>query len=193
MSSTNRGGERKKNDYYITPVVEITKFLEAFKEDTDVDFSRFRKILDPCAGGDADVGMSYPSALSDFGVDPASIRTIDIREDSRAESVGDYLKMVVSDRFDLIISNPPFTFAREFITKALTEVDTNGFLVMLLRITYFGSQDRHPFWKEHMPLYTYVHSTRMSFTSDGNTDAVEYMHCIWKPGVYPKFTQLRVI
>lgn len=32
MSSTNRGYDRHKSDYYVTPVDKIEEFLEAFVE-----------------------------------------------------------------------------------------------------------------------------------------------------------------
>ena len=47
MSSTLRGYERHKSDYYITPVDEIIKFLNEFKEIEKLNGF----ILEPCAGG----------------------------------------------------------------------------------------------------------------------------------------------
>jgi hypothetical protein len=45
---------------------------------------------------------------------------------------------------------------------------------MLLRLNFFGSKDRKPFWEEHMPEYCFVHHRRMSFIDKGGTDSIEY-------------------
>lgn len=191
MSSTLRGYDRHKSDYYITPVPKILDFLTEFKKEEPAAFTN-GAILDPCAGGDAQNDMSYPRALVEIGVPAEEIFTVDIREDSRAEIKDDYLTLVQGD-FGTIITNPPFNIAIEVITKALDEVKENGFVIMLLRLNFFGSKDRKPFWEKYMPKYCYVHHRRMSFTPDNKTDSIEYAHFVWQKGVYPSFTQLKVI
>ena len=91
------------------------------------------------------------------------------------------------------ITNPPFALAREIIDKALKDVKDNGFVIMLLRLNYFGGKLREDLWKSHMPKYAFVHNKRLSFTDNGKTDSIEYMHCIWQKGYYPEFCQLKVI
>lgn len=49
MSSTNRKNKRQDNDYYVTPVKEITKFWTEFMLHNDV--KKIRKVLDPATGG----------------------------------------------------------------------------------------------------------------------------------------------
>lgn len=174
MSSTNRGGIREVSDYYVTPIRDIVKFLVSW-EDFPI-IGPVSSILDPCAGGDALNEMSYPLALSGFGL---NCDTIDIREDSKAAQVGDYLRIDCNDKYDLIITNPPFSLAQEIARKAIAEVRPNGFVVLLLRLNFFGSQKRFSFWQNYPPYGIFVHSQRMSFTG-GTTDSIEYMHCIWK-------------
>ena len=233
MSSTNRGAERQAADYYVTPIPAITTFLEAFERDRNIQSEKCGQpiigdaptyILDPSAGGDDENPMSYPAALSDFkpwGTN--TVRTLDIRPDSLAEYRVDYLKdfvpwyreghrldLVEGHRPDLIITNPPFSLALSFITKALRDVRPDGLVIALLRLNFLGSMKRQPFWKSRMPITIYVHSERMSFWTEraarlagktwagpsgvkGKTDSIEYAHFVWKQGVYPQFAQLRVI
>ena len=201
MSSTNRSQARRKHisDYYVTPVEDILTFLHAFSEHEDI-FNRDISILDPCAGGCDENPMSYPTALErfvrdiygDYGV-KHSIVTLDIREDSRAEIIGDYLEVNMEGLFDVIITNPPFNIARSIIEKALNDVREGGWVIMLLRLNYFGSRARKDLWDLQMPKYTFVHHKRMSFTNDGKTDSIEYCHMVWKKGYYPEFTKLKVI
>ena len=149
------------------------------------------EILDPCAGGDENRPMSYPTALNNVGAN--DVDTIDIREDSRAEIISDYRDFKTKKDYDLIITNPPFKIARDVIEKGLKDVTKGGFVVMLLRLNYFGTQKRFDLWQDQLPKYCFVHHKRMSFTEDGKTDSIEYCHMVWQKGYYPDFTKLKVI
>jgi hypothetical protein len=135
--------------------------------------------------------MSYPEAIiQNKGVIPY---TIDIREDSLAELKTNYLTYDCKNKYDLIITNPPFNIAKDIIYKALDDVKDNGFVVMLLRLNYFGSKERKNLWEYHMPKYTFVHNRRISFVDNGATDSIEYAHYVWQKGYKPEFTMLKVI
>ncbi len=192
MSSTNRGNDRHASDYYVTPQDEIKKFLLELEKDIRVRLPN-TYWLDPCAGGDRVHAMSYFVAIKEM-YPGAEIETIEIRNDSRARILGDYLKIKIEpELYDIIITNPSFYLAQEIIKKALSDVRTDGYVIMLLRLNFFGSEKRFPFWKFQMPVWCYVHRKRMSFTDDGKTDSIEYMHAIWQKGHHPDFTMLRVI
>jgi hypothetical protein len=140
--------------------------------------------------------MSYPTALQQNGY--TSIDTLDLRSDSLAGIVGaDYLTTditnIMANRPDCIITNPPFNMAIEIIQKALDDVDVGGYVVMLLRLNFFGSKGRKPFWTHNLPMCCYVHSERMRFLNTGGTDSIEYMHCVWKKGSSFNSTDLRII
>ena len=189
MSSTNRGTTRAEQDYYVTPIPAIRAFLEAWAEVDGLGF--LRRVLDPAAGGDDERPMSYPTALQEvLGWKPD---TLDIREDSRAAVKADYLTWQAPEAYDLIITNPPFALAEEFINKAIGDVHRGGRVAMLLRLNFLGSRKRLAFWREHMPRWIFVHHERMSFTPDGRTDSIEYMHAVWVAGEYPAAAELRVI
>ena len=79
------------------------------------------------------------------------------------------------EKVDLILTNPPFSLAQEFIEKAIKEADT---VIMLLRLNYLGSQKRNIFWNKFPPTALHVLSKRPSFTGSG-TDATEYAWFIW--------------
>jgi len=193
VSSTKRTKERKLSiDYYVTPVDEIRLFLEAFMKLESLPDG----VLDPCAGGDKEHPMSYPAALAYFGIPSEEIVTIDIRKDSRATIKADYLTWKRPEDWDrprMIITNPPFSVALDVIQKALYDVAQNGFVVMLLRLNFFGSRRRRAFFHEYMPKYVFVHPKRMSFTPDGQTDSIEYMHAVWEKEKYPSHSKLFVL
>jgi hypothetical protein len=149
MSSTNRKNakERHVSDYYVTPVSVIDDFLKQYIKDTGYSFSD-KRVLDPCAGGDENNTMSYPTALAKY-VD--YVKTIDIREDSLAEIKDNFL--TIEQRLlrepDVIITNPPFNIALDIIKKSLDVVPVGGKVIMLLRLNFFGSQSRKEFWESN--------------------------------------------
>lgn len=153
------------------------------------------KIIDPCAGGliEPYQSMSYPEAIENvFG--NCNTNCIDIREDSLAETKGDYLSMdVKSYKPEIIISNPPFNKALEFIQKALEDVEDNGWVIMLLRLNFLETKARKEFFDKYMPKYIFVHHKRMSFIEGKGTDSVAYAHYCWKKNDYPEFAEIKVI
>jgi hypothetical protein len=212
MSSTNRSNARDTHvsDYYVTPHKPIRDVLNALaqEEHCDIGSDLFedysvlerRKIkkgirfLDPCAGGDQHNQMSYPSVLKEYGVNPNKIDTIDIREDSKALFKLNFLNADFSYLFtpDVIITNPPFNIAQDIIQKALSELPLGGYGIFLLRLNFFDSKKRKEFWQSNMPILTFVHRDRISFTN-GQADSVEYMHCVWKKGVKQNHTKLIIV
>ena len=197
MSSTNRHNAEKRHiaDYYVTPVKDIITFLGALDEEVSLDIWD-KTILDPCAGGDLSHDMSYPKALREYYAIPDDwngIKTIDIREDSLAETKCNYIETKLDYKPFLIISNPPFNRALEFITKALNDVEDNGYVVMLLRLNFIETKARKEFFDKFMPEYIFVHHKRMSFIEGGGTDSVAYAHYVWRKGYYPEFAKIKVI
>lgn len=193
MSSTNRGYDRHATDFYVTPKSCVVEFLNAWKKDMP-DYGFENAIyLDPCAGGDANHGMTYPEVIKEM-FNPLHIKTMDIREDSRASMIKDFLLADMNgQRYDIIITNPPFYLAKEIIEKALSEVNNEGYVVMLLRLNFLGSKGRKVFFEQYPPERIYVHHRRMSFTDDGKTDSIEYMHAVWRKDYKPNETLLKII
>lgn len=129
--------------------------------------------------------MSYPQAIGRKFAGRHTVDTLDIRENSRAAVKGDYLAMDVSmlmmQEYDMVITNPPFSLAIEFIKRSLEIVKPGGYVVMLLRLNFFGSDERNEFFLSgNMPDMAYVHSKRLGFTPDSHKDSVEYVHAIWR-------------
>lgn len=192
MSSTNRGSKRNRDDYYLTPGWCVREFFRNWKEfETLTPNSR---ILDPSSGGLIENGVvieeaTYPKILREYGL---NCLNVDVREDSCANLKQSYLDIKFPPTNDLIITNPPYNLAEQFIRKALTEVKEDGLVVMLLRLNFLGSQKRASFFSEYMPHSVYIHSKRPSFTNKG-TDSTEYAHFVWQRGFRPDCYQGYVI
>ncbi len=153
MSSTNRGSIRRPRDYYPTPHYTIQSLINV------LDFSAVKTFLEPCKG-DGRILTYIPNRVHSIWCE-------------LAEGV-DYLKepLLYSD---LIITNPPFSLAKEFITKSLQEAKSVWYL---LRISYLESLDRVDWWQGKEPTHLLALSARPSFINKG-TDSAAYAWFGW--------------
>lgn len=109
--------------------------------------------------------------------------TFDIRPVARP-SLSDYheqcsfLDHDESIRFNVIITNPPFYLAEEFVRKALRCADH---VAMLLRLAFLETRKREQLHAEH-PSDVFVLSRRPSFMANGATDSAAYAWFVWGPG-----------
>jgi hypothetical protein len=177
MSATNRGAKRVENDFYETPP-ECTRAIIPYLIE---EGERGLNILDPCAGDCAivsEVMRNRPGQNYSFW---------DI--DESHEGMGTYRNalsnepwlMLNGQEVDLIITNPPYKLAFEFVMRALYEVKLSGTVAMLLRLPFLESVARQEFHRDY-PADIYVFAKRPSFTKNGKTDATAYAWFVWGPG-----------
>lgn len=89
----------------------------------------------------------------------------------------DYLKADIGyDPDKIIITNPPFKLALEFLDKSLQEAKV---VIYLLRLNFLGSGGRFDFFTKYPPNHAVVLSDRPSFTPDGKTDNCDYAWLIY--------------
>ena len=180
---------RNNQDYYTTPARTVNEFFTKFCELVpSFDFTT-AAALDPAAGGCDENPMPYPIALQQLGC--TNITTLDIRQDSLAAIKADYMKWYPTEQYDMVITNPPFVLALDYIVTALDDCKPGGFVVMLVRLNFLGSVGRREFWHHHMPSYCIVHAHRPRFGLKG--DNCEYCHLVWQKGENPAFTKTYVV
>jgi SAM-dependent methyltransferase len=77
-------------------------------------------------------------------------------------TVADFL-LPSGETFDLVVGNPPYSLALEFVERSLELTrHRRGTVAMLLRLCWLGSQERASFHREH-PSDVYVLPRRPSF------------------------------
>ena len=152
MSRQKAGQRLNKTDFYPTP--------PWCYENLDIDWSMFSSAHEPCRGD----GRIQFFLEEEQGI-PCTYS--EIMEDK------DFFDH--TDEVDLILTNPPFSLAKEFIDHSISLSST---CIMLLRLNYLGSITRHPWWKENTPTALHILSKRPSFTGKG-TDATEYAWFVW--------------
>jgi hypothetical protein len=164
--------------------------------------------MEPCAGDGAIIravqGFFIDSARAEDGkpsgpVGPAWI-AIEKRSACRralkkfpnvSASIGDFLKFKPDNGFpvgengvpelDLLITNPPFSLAMEFIEHS-RKIFPGTLLCFLLRLNFLESQKRSAFFQTAMP-DVYVLPRRPSFTNDGGVDATGYCWVVFRPAL----------
>jgi hypothetical protein len=85
-------------------------------------------------------------------------------------------------KFAAIITNPPFTLAKQFVMRSFEMLDPTygGDVLMLLRLGFLASKRRREFWKKYPLTGLYILSNRPSFRLEGGaTDMSEYAWFMW--------------
>ena len=120
--------KRNKNDYYQTPYSMTRQLLEV------ENFGG--KILEPSCGAGAIVKV-----LRDYD---KSVDYCDLNNEFSLTGIFKNFKDFINDdfdRYDNIITNPPFSLAKEFILKA--KQITNNKIAMLLPLNYLHGVTRY--------------------------------------------------
>lgn len=147
-----RKSERREYDTYETPVWAVEALLEVIPIDMK------KKYMEPCRAS----GRIYNFL-------PIGSAWGEIRQGV------DYLTTEYNHT-DIIISNPPYSLAQEFVEKALRDADV---VIMLLRLGFLESMKRWEWWQDNPPTSLLVLSQRPSFTEDGKTDGSGYAWYVW--------------
>jgi hypothetical protein len=170
VSATNRGASRRPQDFYETPVWLTEAIIPILQEHLfPIEDPR---ILEPAAGQGAILQVledAFPHAVIHSG---------DITTGQ------DFLTYPYDRYYDLIITNPPYSLALEFIQRAMEfrhshHHNHHPIICMLLRVNFLGAQKRARWLREHTPSI-YVSPRRPDFTGGGG-DATEYAWFVWDP------------
>lgn len=173
MSATNRGSNRKPSDFYATPIEVVENFLHNYDLPSG-------EILEPSAGN-GNIVQAIKNMDKSRLVTALELREEEINNlNNIADNVviSDYLKWNTDRKYNVIIGNPPYSMAIEFIDKSLELLSDQGVLIFLLRTAFLESKSRYKFWQENPLSGLYTLSKRPSFTGKG-TDATSYSWFIW--------------
>lgn len=89
-----------------------------------------------------------------------------------------------------IITNPPYSLAKEFVQHALDLLPDGGKLAMFLKLTFMESKSRKTLFVDTPPYRLYVSSSRLQCAKNGNFEeyskgggtAVAYGWYVWIKG-----------
>ena len=138
MSSHNRGTKRIDQDKYYTPEWCVDALLNQLNTERMQHLSFFEP-----AKGSGVIYNKVPALYKDY---------------SEIDEGKDYFNIQVKPQ--MIITNPPYSMAQQFIDKSRTEA---LFISYLLRVNFLGGQHRKEWWQGKEPTHLYVLSKRPSF------------------------------
>ena len=108
----------------------------------------------------------------------------------------DYLALTENDKkflkSDVILGNPPFALAEEFVRTSMELVSENGVVAMLLQSGFLGAIKRREFFKQFKPHEIHMLVPRVGFVREGKsngTDMREYVLALWRPWNPPGASQ----
>ncbi len=183
VRARKRKGKRAKGDFYETPQWAIDAIL------SHLPIAGEPIILDAGAGNGAIAArlaeLNPKAEIVGVEKNPELVEKARARNLYSTEFVeADFLKGAGTWTIaapDLVIMNPPFSRAFEFIARARELVKRGGTVAALLRVNCMAGKSRSEFHKKH-PCDVHVLAKRPSFVGGGRTDATEYAWFVWGPG-----------
>lgn len=189
MSATNRGGKRSPADNYPTLPFCIHRIIEA------LDLPRGRW-YEPCAGEGMLIHAVQDklAGIEWFANEPRveALRLLSELVPTSRITQSDYLRLEAGpDDISVVITNPPFRIAEDFIHKTLA-MFPRAHVVVLLRLEFIAPASKNNRRHKLMTTYApdiYVLPNRPGFREDtgkrtpkkGSSDASEYCWICWRP------------
>lgn len=156
LAGTSTTRERANYDYYATPYQATEMLLDEVKFSGD--------FLEPCVGGGhiVDVIKRYYPDECVYGVDI-------VDRGYPNTLVADFLKHdFLGQKFDNVVTNPPFSLAQEFLEKSMEVVNDGGKIAMFLKIQFLEGAKRREMFKKYPPKYIYVFVKRQAPWNNGS-------------------------
>lgn len=185
IQKSYRVWERKPSDFYPTPY----EGTESLMPVVNTLLPNGGKIWEPCCG---DLDMTR--VLEWHGHE---VTSTDIRETGQGIGGFDFLNDDPLEKWgwepdpDMIVMNPPFSLAAEFIEKALSYTPN---VACLLKIDYWNAISRLPLFDNNRPTFFLPLTFRLAFLKKerGNSPLMncawavwtsddEFDHCIFEP------------
>ena len=114
------------------------------------------------------------NAVCNFYNNKPQITVLDIVDRGYPNTiVQDFLTWETDKKFEVIISNPPYSLAKEFVEKGMklltdeTRDTVNGQMAMFLKIQFLEGAKRKELFEKYPPKYIYVFRNRMATWNNG--------------------------
>ena len=156
LAGGNSTSKREENDFYATDPQTLKLFLHEFLKDNSLDDE---SILEP-ACGEGHISKTIKEILPN-----CEILSTDLIDRGYGQGGIDFLTHDYGRSFGVVITNPPFSLAKEFIEKGL-EVSAR-YVIMLCKIQLLEGAKRKNMFLSTPLKYIYVHTTRQATWKGG--------------------------
>lgn len=146
---------RVDNDFYATDPKAVMALCH-----THILFGR--EVLEPCVGQ----GHIAKTLLK---YDPnINITAIDLVDRGYPNTVvTDFLTWKPPYEYSAIVTNPPYSLAKEFVEKGMECLCEGGYMCMFLKIQFLEGAKRKELFDKYPPKYIYVFRNRMPTWNNG--------------------------
>lgn len=175
MLSATTGKDKEPADFYPTPewAIEVVAKKEKMKCES---------FLEPACGDGRIFNYVYAMYYTGIDIQQNLIEKVRLTYPTYNLYTHDFLTMDFGQtKYDLIMTNPPFSIAMDYLTKCLSLLTEGGRCIMLLRINFLATKIRLDFNREHMPARIYLLAERPKFVKNSNDNA-DYAWIVWQEG-----------
>lgn len=126
-----------------------------------------------------------------------NVKSTDLIDRGYGQGGVDFLTQ--TEKFDGdIITNPPYSVAKEFVEKAMELVEDGSKVIMFLKVQFLEGKARKKLFEKYPPKMVHVSSSRITCAKnadfkgmkDGGGSAVAYCWYVWEKG-YTGTTELK--
>jgi hypothetical protein len=172
--------DRKPSDFYPTPYDGTESLMPVI----DMAFPEGARIWEPCSGD-----MDMVRVLEWHG---HKVTATELRDTGQGITGFDFLRDDPVEAFgwepdpDMIVMNPPFSLAREFIEKALSYTPN---VACLVKIDYWNAISRYDFFQDHIPVFFFPLTFRLAFLKEerGNSPLMNTAWVVWMADEFRDF------
>ena len=175
--------DRKPADFYPTPfdvTHSLLPLVQTLADSVILDERPFR-IWEPCCG---DLDMTRVLQHAGYEVTSTDIRDTGVIPFGEGFGGFDFLNDDPVEKFgwepqpDMIVMNPPFNLAAEFIERALRYTPN---VACLMKIDYWNAVSRLPLWQRNIPQFFLPLTWRPAFlkAERGNSPLMNCAWCVW--------------
>lgn len=177
-ASNHSNSEREVNDYYATDPHTLEIFLQALSRD---NVSLHHNIFE-CSCGEGNLSK----VLIEHGHNVSNMDIVD-RGYHHNFLLGDFLQIQLDNYDGDILSNPPYSKAKEFVEHSLDNIKDGHYVIMLLKIQFLEGKDRRKLFDKFPPKYVYVNSARQTCYINNDmskkmSSASCYCWFVWEKG-----------
>ena len=165
--------EREKNDFYATEPKAMYKLLEYESFD--------QNIWEPACGEG-----NLSEVLKEKGY---NVYSTDLIDRGYQDELMDFIN-TDNKWFGDIITNPPFKYAIEFITKSLESIEPGKKVAMFMKLNYLSGIKRYnEIYSIYPPQRVYVFTGRVSCAKNNQKElfksgGLDYAWFVWEKGKY---------
>lgn len=179
LAGGNTATKRADEDYYATDPEAVYKIVEELTKANIISQHHLTNILEPCVGeGHIEEGLQLwingfnsfnRGKLQFYYKETNFITALDIVDRGYPNTIiTDFLKWQTNKRFGLIITNPPYSCAKEFVEKGMGLLESDGIMCMYLKLQFLEGKSRKELFDKYPPKYIYVMRNRTPTWKNGD-------------------------